>query len=82
MTVKPDPLSYPPRGLSREEAARYIGIGTTKFDQMVTANQLPRPKRLGHRVVWDRVALDLAFSALPGDDDHSIEALLERTRIA
>ena len=29
------PYEYPPRGMSRAEAARYIGIGTTLFDQMV-----------------------------------------------
>jgi hypothetical protein len=27
--------TYPPRGLNREEAARYIGVGATKFDEMV-----------------------------------------------
>jgi hypothetical protein len=30
MTLRPDPLAYAPRGLNREEAARYIGVGATK----------------------------------------------------
>lgn len=30
-----DALAYPPRGLCREEAARYVGVGTMKFDEMV-----------------------------------------------
>jgi predicted DNA-binding transcriptional regulator AlpA len=81
MILNPDPLSYPPRGLSRDEAARYVGIGTTKFDQMVADRRMPKGKRIGSRVVWDRVALDIAFSALPGDEDGSIEALIEKTRI-
>ena len=29
------PASLPPRGLSRVQAAEYIGIGATKFDEMV-----------------------------------------------
>ncbi|MBX3502839.1 MAG: hypothetical protein KF889_25620 [Alphaproteobacteria bacterium] len=59
--------SYPPRGLSREEAARYIGVGATKFDEMVRDRRMPRPKRIDGRVVWDRIALDAAFSDLPDD---------------
>ena len=34
-SIAPDPISYPPRGLSRDEAARYVGVGATKFDEMV-----------------------------------------------
>lgn len=60
-----DSLSYPPRGLCREEAARYIGVGSTKFDEMVKDGRMPRPKRLDNRTVWDRVALDIAFTDLP-----------------
>jgi excisionase family DNA binding protein len=60
-----DAIAYPPRGLSREEAARYIGVGTTKFDQMVADGRMPKPKRLDGRTIWDRVALDLAFTDLP-----------------
>jgi hypothetical protein len=35
MTLRPDPLSYPPRGLSRDDAARYVGAGRHLFDEMV-----------------------------------------------
>lgn len=62
-----DSFSYPPRGLSREEAARYIGVGTTKFDEMVKAGRMPKPKRLDGRLVWDRIALDMAFGDIPED---------------
>jgi len=64
-----DSLSYPPRGLSREEAARYVGVGTTKFDEMVKDGKMPKPKRVGSRTVWDRVALDIAFTDLPDVDN-------------
>jgi excisionase family DNA binding protein len=60
-----DALSYPPRGMSRDEAARYIGVSPTKFDRMIADKEMPKPKQLGGRVVWDRFALDMAFSALP-----------------
>ena len=60
---------YAPRGMSREEAARYIGIGVTKFDEMVGDRRMPKPKRIDGRVVWDRLKLEAAFSDLP-DDEH------------
>ena len=57
--------TYPPRGLSHEEAARYVDSAPTKFDKMIQEGLMPRPKRLGKRVVSDSVALDIAFTALP-----------------
>lgn len=58
---------FPPRGLSRVTAAAYIGVGTTKFDEMVIDGRMPKPKRIGARTVWDRFALDAAFEALPSE---------------
>ena len=58
------PLSLAPRGLSRAQAAEYIGIGSTKFDEMVADGRMPKPKRIDGRTVWDRVKLDEAFAAL------------------
>jgi hypothetical protein len=63
-TARADSLAYPPRGLSRDEAARYVGVGVTKFDEMVADGRMPRPKRVDARVVWDRLRLDAAFSDL------------------
>lgn len=68
MSRHADSLSYAPRGLSREEAARYVGVGTTKFDEMVKDGRMPKPKRVDGRTVWDRVALDVAFTDLPDVD--------------
>lgn len=75
-----DTLAYPPRGMSREEAARYIGVGTTKFDEMVADRRMPKPKRVDGRVIWDRVALDAAFSDLPNEPENRIDAILARRK--
>lgn len=42
--LKSDPIGYPPRGMSRDEAARYLGVGTTKFDEMVADGRMPPTK--------------------------------------
>lgn len=57
-----------PRGLSRVQAAEYVGVSPTLFDEMVRDHRMPQAKRINGRVVWDRLRLDEAFAALPGDD--------------
>lgn len=56
-----------PRGLSRPEAADYVGVSVGKFDEMVKDGRMPGPKRIDSRLVWDRLRLDEAFAALPDD---------------
>lgn len=65
MSLHADAIAYPPRGLSRAEAARYVGVGTTKFDEMIADRRMPKPREIDGRTVWDRVELDIAFSELP-----------------
>lgn len=68
------PLPPPTRrGLSRVEAADYIGVGASKFDAMVADGRMPQPKRIDARTVWDVRALDRFFDLLPGgeDSDHN-----------
>ena len=62
------PVSLPPRGLSREEAAAYIGVSPSLFDILVKDGRMPVPKRINSRVVWDRLKLDVAFEVLDGTD--------------
>ncbi len=57
----------PKRGLSRIEAANYIGVGASKFDEMVKDCRMPQPKRIDGRVIWDCRQLDVAFEDLPSD---------------
>lgn len=52
-------------GMSRTEAAEYIGVSTTLFDQMVEDGRMPRPKEIGTRRVWSRPAVESAFANLP-----------------
>lgn len=82
MTQRPprDAFSYPPRGMSRDEAARYIGVGTTKFDEMVADRRMPKPKKIDGRVIWDRIALDAAFTDLPSETGNKIDEILARGR--
>jgi predicted DNA-binding transcriptional regulator AlpA len=63
------PQSLAPRGLSRVQAAAYIGVSPTLFDAMIADRRMPRPKRINSRTVWDRIQLDAAFSALPNDGE-------------
>lgn len=75
-----DPIAYPPRGMNRDEAARWVGISPTKFDDLVSDGRLPRPKRIDGRVVWDRYALDAAFTDLPDQRVNAIDAAIEAAR--
>src|SRR5687767_1271141 len=61
------PPSLAPRGLCREQAAEYIGVSVSLFDEMVHDGRMPRPKRVNTRTIWDRHELDLSFAALPND---------------
>lgn len=59
------PASLPPRGLARAQAAAYVGVSPSLFDQMVADQRMPGPKHVNARRIWDRLALDAAFAALP-----------------
>ena len=63
--------SVAPRGLSRAQAAAYIGVGVTKFGEMVLDGRMPRAKRIDRREVWDIRKLDDAFEALPDESESN-----------
>lgn len=44
-----------------------MGVGATKFDEMVADGRMPRPKRVDGRVIWDRLRIEAAFTDLPED---------------
>lgn len=59
------PFGVLPRGLRREQAAAYIGVSPSKWDELVADGIMPQPKRVGARVIWDLRNIDLAFDDLP-----------------
>jgi predicted DNA-binding transcriptional regulator AlpA len=63
--------TQPRRGLRRTEAAIYVGISPTKFDELVGDGRMPPPKRIDGATVWDLPQLDLAFDALPDEAEKS-----------
>lgn len=58
-----------PRGLSRAEAALYIGVSPGTFDRLVSDGIMPKPRRVRTRVLWDRVEVDIAFDAFGEPSD-------------
>ena len=58
----------PRRGLSRDEAAMYIGVSGGKFDELVADGRMPAPLKIDGRKVWDIRSLDFAFDALPREN--------------
>lgn len=76
MALWPDQIAYPPRGLSRDEAARYVGVSNTTFDRMVQLGWMPRPKRVFSRLIWDRLQLDAAFTDLSEQQANPLDRML------
>ncbi len=54
-----------PQGQPRIAASEYVGCSPRKFDAMVAEGNMPRPRLIGFKKVWDRVELDESFEALP-----------------
>lgn len=73
-----DVLSYPPRGLARLNAARYIGVRPALFDQMVSDGRMPGPKKIDELRIWDRLAIE---SHLRDRPDLATRTAVERAVI-
>jgi predicted DNA-binding transcriptional regulator AlpA len=73
MMIRLPAVYYVRLALSRAEAAEYIGVGVSLFDQMVTDGRMPKPKLINSRKVWHRDRVDEAFAELPeeGQDEKS-----------
>lgn len=70
-----------PRGLRKDQAATYVGVGVTLFDDMVREGSMPAPKRVRSRVIWDRLALDAAFDDLPGGGNDNEDDVWSRVAV-
>jgi hypothetical protein len=54
----------PVRGLSRQEAAEYAGVGTTLFDRLILQGKMPDGRKVEGRKIWDIRQLDQAMDEL------------------
>ncbi len=75
-----DLFAYPPRFMSRSEAARYLSMGTTMFDELVAEGIFPKPKKLRSKLVWDRIDLDAAANDVPVDGRTVTQTMIEHYR--
>lgn len=63
--------TQPRRGLRRVEAAIYVGVSPTKFDEFVQRGTFPKPMRLDRITLWDLRRLDHALDALSASEDEA-----------
>jgi hypothetical protein len=59
------------RGLSRVEAAAYIGVSPSKFDQLRHTGRLAAPKVLDGRLIFTVERLDEFLDSLPDENQTS-----------
>lgn len=76
-----------PIGLSREEAARFVGVSAGTFDKLVDSGQMPGPRAVMGRLVWHAGEVERAFLRLPvakgvADDEHADAPFSEGRLIA
>ena len=71
MPVKQQLLPLVARGLSRVQAAAYVGISPSLFDELVKDGRMPKPLRINSRTIWDRIRLDEAFEAILDEESRT-----------
>ena len=60
------PPTLPPRLISRDAAAAYVGVSPNTFDNMIADDLMPKPLQLTERrIAWDVQQLDAAIDRLP-----------------
>ncbi len=63
----------PRRGLSRVEAATYLGISPSKFDELRKSGRIGPAKVLDSRKLYAIEMLDEFFDALPVEGDEAAD---------
>jgi excisionase family DNA binding protein len=72
-----DHHAYAPRLLRAGRAAEYLGMGERTFLRLVAEGKLPKPKRIGGIVAWDRYRLDACIDDADDDvADNTVDRLL------
>jgi hypothetical protein len=59
------PFGTSPIGFDREQAAEYICVSPRTFDALVADGDMPQPRLLRSKLVWDGEELREAFRRLP-----------------
>jgi predicted DNA-binding transcriptional regulator AlpA len=71
-----------PRGLRADDAAAYLGMGRTKFLQLVDKGMIPRAFTIDGIKVWDRLDLDALIDEAKEADqptaNNSFDKILRR----
>ena len=69
MKKLPD-ASAPRRGLRRHEAAQYLGVSPSLFDQLIVERKMPKAIKIRACSVWDVHDLDVSFEAMKSNDNE------------
>jgi predicted DNA-binding transcriptional regulator AlpA len=76
-----DEMAYPPRAMRADRAAAYLSMSRSAFLELVAQGLMPKPTRIGGIVLWDRLALDVAFDELrevdPEEGQNSFDLVVE-----
>ena len=59
-----DYFKLTPRGFRRLDAARYVGVSPSKFDELVRDGRMPEPFHIDACRIWDLHDLDSAIDTL------------------
>jgi excisionase family DNA binding protein len=70
----------PPIALALHEAAAYIGVGTTKFLELVRSGLMPKPKMIGSQKRWIRTQLEIYVINLP-DANSATQNVIDLARV-
>ena len=70
-----------PRGLRADDAAAYLGMGKTKFLELVDKGAIPRAFIIDSIKIWDRFDLDSVIDAAKEDaptENNSFDKIMGR----
>ena len=70
-----------PRGLRADDAAVYLGMGKTKFLELVGKGMIPRAFEIDGKKIWDRLDLDAVIDAAKQDtpsENNSFDKIMRR----
>lgn len=69
MTTAPVILNMTKLGYRRAEAAAFVGVSASKFDELVKDGRMPAGHRIDGVVIWRGDELLSAFNRLTGRED-------------